>query len=304
MNVRDFEYLVEISKQRSITKAANTLYISQPALSKFVLKLEKEAGVKLFYRIGKQFVPTYAGECCIEKAKMILNIHNQMNQELYDIGRMEKGLIKFGLPMSRTAFFISKVMPNFKNTYPNINIVLTEEKTSDILHKLQTGDLNIILMNYTVKLPNIKYIDIAVEEMVLAVPINHKLNNESEIKADCPFPFIKTEKWESEPFIMLSLEQKTGIYSDQYFRKHEIKPNIALEIKNLGQALKAVENEIGITITPSMPIPSTESERKINYLSIEDSHDSRQKVAIAYRKDSYLSIAEKELIKIIINNYK
>jgi len=74
MNVRDFEYIIEIANQRSISKAATSLFVSQPALSKYVQRMEESLGVRLFQRVGKQFILTYAGERCVEKARQILSL--------------------------------------------------------------------------------------------------------------------------------------------------------------------------------------------------------------------------------------
>lgn len=102
MNVKDFEYLVELSKTGSISKASKALYISQPALSKFLQKLESEAGTILFQRVGRQLIPTYAGEQCIQTASEILFLHNRLQPVLSDIVRQQEGQIRLGIPLSRS----------------------------------------------------------------------------------------------------------------------------------------------------------------------------------------------------------
>ena len=62
MNVRDFEYIAELGRSRSILRASQALYITQPALSKFLQRVENEAGTLLFQRAGNHLVPTFAGE--------------------------------------------------------------------------------------------------------------------------------------------------------------------------------------------------------------------------------------------------
>ena len=115
MNVRDFEYIIEIANQRSISKAAASLFVSQPALSKYVQRMEESLGVRLFQRVGKQFIPTYAGERCVEKARQILSLHEQMVNEMRDISMSRAGKIALGVPMGRTDFFMSGIMPNAYN---------------------------------------------------------------------------------------------------------------------------------------------------------------------------------------------
>lgn len=74
MDFKELSYILCIAKNQSITKAAKELYISQPALSKFLQKIESETGIKLFHHINNQFTPTYAGECYLEYANRIMTI--------------------------------------------------------------------------------------------------------------------------------------------------------------------------------------------------------------------------------------
>lgn len=71
MNLKEQEYVCALAENGTITAAAKELFISQPALSIYINNLEKSLGVRLFERVGKQFILTYAGEQYVEKAKLI-----------------------------------------------------------------------------------------------------------------------------------------------------------------------------------------------------------------------------------------
>ena len=75
MDTKDFEYLVEIARQESLSKAAARLYLSQPTLTKFLKKIEAEYGTPLFDRVGKKMVLTEAGRCCVQKSEQILALN-------------------------------------------------------------------------------------------------------------------------------------------------------------------------------------------------------------------------------------
>lgn len=90
-NVRDFEYITEIARYGSISKAAEALYLSQPTLTKFLQRVEREAGQPLFHRVGKRFVLTPAGEVYVARAKSILQLEHQLQQELSDLAAMRSG---------------------------------------------------------------------------------------------------------------------------------------------------------------------------------------------------------------------
>ncbi|PNV62018.1 hypothetical protein C0033_10210 [Clostridium sp. chh4-2] len=302
MNVKDFEYLVSIGRCGSISKAAQELYISQPALSKFLQRIEAEAGTKLFQHVGKSLVPTFAGEYCIEKASEIIYLNDQINNRLNDVAKLQCGRIKIGLPMSRTNFFISHILPAFYEQYPGIHVVIVEEAASVLLQKIRTGELNLIFINYTEELPYLVYEKVSEEEMVLAAPDNMGLNAYSTHQDGYAYPCLKPENWYKLPFIMLSRDQATRSFTMQYFSLHKITPNTVLQIRNLGQALNAVRRGLGVTITPAIPCTNDSEKYSISYFSLPSQEGPfTRKTALVYREDTYLSQAEEGLIRIIKN---
>ena len=82
MNLKEQEYVCALAENGTITAAAKELFISQPALSIYINNLEKSLGVRLFERVGKQFILTYAGEQYVEKAKLILQLSHELDEKL------------------------------------------------------------------------------------------------------------------------------------------------------------------------------------------------------------------------------
>ena len=82
MDFRELSYVLAIAKTQNITKAADSLYVTQPTLTKFLQNLEKEMGQKLFRKLGNRFVLTYAGERYVAKATEILNLKLILGQIL------------------------------------------------------------------------------------------------------------------------------------------------------------------------------------------------------------------------------
>ena len=78
MDFKDLSYVLAIARYQNITKAANSLYVTQPTLTKFLQNLEAELGQKLFRKLGHRFVLTYAGERYVEKASEILNLKKEL----------------------------------------------------------------------------------------------------------------------------------------------------------------------------------------------------------------------------------
>ena len=99
MDFRDLSYVLAIARYQNITKAANSLYVTQPTLTKFLQNLEAELGQKLFRKLGHRFVLTYAGERYVEKASEILNLKKELDQEMNDIVKNNYGSLKIAFPV-------------------------------------------------------------------------------------------------------------------------------------------------------------------------------------------------------------
>lgn len=82
MDIRDYEYIVAIAEQGSISRAAAQLFITQPALTKFLQRTERELGIDLFLRKGNQFLLTEAGRKYVETGRAIMHLDRTLSQEL------------------------------------------------------------------------------------------------------------------------------------------------------------------------------------------------------------------------------
>lgn len=95
-DLREQKYIVEIAKVQGVAKAAENLFISQPALSKFLSRTEELYGIQLFERVGKKMIPTYAGEQYLKYAKQIIELDRNFQEQIADIKTMKSGYLAIG----------------------------------------------------------------------------------------------------------------------------------------------------------------------------------------------------------------
>ena len=300
MNVKDFEYIAELGRSGSILKASRALYITQPALSKFLQKAENEAGTLLFQRAGNHLVPTFAGEQCIKTANEILFLNSQLENTLADISRRNRGEIRIGIPISRGDYFIAEILPKFHGLFPEMSINIFEESTKVLLKKLRSGELTMIFINITERYSDLTYNILGREEIVLAAPKALNLRDKAFMHEEYSYPCLKPEDWKDYPFIALNSDQFTHTFADDYMTRHKITPCKILSIRNLGHAVSAVRQGFGITICPSMP-----GNDGVEYFSLYDSERGAVKIeaGIVHRQDAYISEAEKALMRFYAQSY-
>lgn len=126
MELKQLLYFKEVAKHKSITKAAQQIHISQPALSKSIKALEEELEAILIIRTNKKIDLTDAGNMVLEYTKEITGLVDEMKLTLNDLTNFSVGQLNIGLPPFIGSLFFPKVMKNFHRSYPNIKLDITE----------------------------------------------------------------------------------------------------------------------------------------------------------------------------------
>jgi LysR family hydrogen peroxide-inducible transcriptional activator len=175
MNLRDLRYLVAVADHRHFGKAAEASFVSQPTLSTQIKKLERELGVELIERNPRQVLLTDAGERVVERARSIM----RQTEAIYDIARWakdpESGSIRIGLFPTLAPYLLPHVVPELHTRFPNLELLLVEEKTEVVVERLRTGRLDVGVLAMPVELEVLDHEYLFAEDFVLAVPCTHPL---------------------------------------------------------------------------------------------------------------------------------
>ena len=144
MNWNQLQYVITIAEEKSITKAAQKLYISQPSLSLSIQALEKETGIPLFERNRGEMKLTYAGSLFYEWAISTLHSHTQLEWKLGDIVSGSRTLIRLGLSPHRSERLLAPVLERFYSMYENCDIQIIEQPTYILRQMLEEDKLDLI----------------------------------------------------------------------------------------------------------------------------------------------------------------
>lgn len=142
MDIRALRYYVEVVNQKSFTKAAAHLHLTQPTVSKMVQLLEQNFGVQLLAREGKRFTITDAGEIVYQRAREIMALHDRMKMEVNDLQNVERGVLRMGLSPS-THPILAPVFAAYHSAYPKIELKLFETGSNATLSYLREGALEL-----------------------------------------------------------------------------------------------------------------------------------------------------------------
>ena len=136
-----------VAKHKHMTKASEELHISQPAISQSIKKLEEQLGGTLFLRSNKGMELTEEGKMFYEYVKGALELINNAENEFTSFKNLDKGEIKIGCSTTLTKLVLLDALKRFHPNYPNININITNDLTSNLINDLKLGKLDFVIFN-------------------------------------------------------------------------------------------------------------------------------------------------------------
>lgn len=150
-----------VAKNKHMTRASEELHISQPAISQSIKKLEEQLGGPLFIRSNKGMELTNEGKMFYDYVKGAIELINNAENEFTSFKDLSKGEIKIGASTTLTKIILMDAIKRFHNDYPNININITNDLTSNLIIDLQKGKLDFVIFNEG----NIKDSNIVIEKV-------------------------------------------------------------------------------------------------------------------------------------------
>lgn len=154
INLESYKIFYYVAKNESITRAANELLISQPAISKSIKNLEEQIHAPLFIRKRDGVSLTEVGETIYNKVKDALELINSAEEDIKSLMNLEFGSINIGASKTIIHEFLMPYIKQFHKDYPKINIRIFTDKTSELIKKAKMGLVDVIFTNMPYSIPN------------------------------------------------------------------------------------------------------------------------------------------------------
>jgi DNA-binding transcriptional LysR family regulator len=173
MELRQLRYFLAVAEELHFTRAAERLYVAQPALSLQIRQLEEELGVKLFERLKHRVQLTPAGRVFAQRARFALEQTQKAAQEAALVGRGEAGSLSIGFVSSAVVSVLPQLLRRYSSEIPTVMIELLELDPSEQLEGLRNGTLDLGVIHALVETPDLKMATLAREELLAALPAGH-----------------------------------------------------------------------------------------------------------------------------------
>lgn len=298
MDFRELTYIIAIAQNQNITKAANSLYLSQPTLSKFLQTTEKNLGQKLFNRTGNKLVPTYAGERYLTTAYEILSLKNKLDFELSDIIKSDVGSLDVAFTSIRGSYMLPFVLPIFKERYPNVLLRLEETTMTEIEKLLLSNDVEVGFFNKTTKIrPELACQTVKLEELVLVMSPLNPLAKKA-VKTNLHRDWFDVSLLKNQTIILQNPQQSVRQMSDILLAENNITPVEPLVTSNIFASINLAAKNYGVAFAYETHVKHLALESEVICFSVGNPNTVAEFVA-AYRKGSDLSFHAQEYINIV-----
>ena len=284
MNLRDLKYIVEVAREKNFARASEKVFVSQPALSMQIKKLEDSLGVNIFERDKQNFLITPIGQEIIKRAEIILQESEEIKSIAKNFNDPFAGEIRIGAFPTVATYFLPNFVRNIHKKFPKLKIFLIEEKSDILIEKLREGLIDATLLAMPINDDSLIGEKIFSEKFLLATPKNHALAKKSKIQ-------IKELK--NQELMLLEdghcmRDQALEICSS--VRAYE---NTDFQATSLETLRQMVANGNGITLMPEIAVRNDD---KISYTKIFNA--PFRTVGLYYRKSSVRKPLIKEIIKL------
>ncbi len=284
MNSRQLQYAVLLAEAGNFSQVAEKLNITQPALSKQILALEKELGTRLFNRNSTPVALTAAGEHFIREAKELLYKEDQLVRSMGQFKSGDKGQLVIGITPFRSAYLIPQVVKKVRQKFPGIQVKLVEEG-SDLLRKdVADGKFDFAVINLPVDEALLDTKPIEPDRLVLVLP-NELEKNTPALRDQAQVDFKDCARI---PFVVVSANQEMRILFEKLCVTAGVRPEIAAEVVGLTTAWEMACSGVAATLLPLQFVRSELYDRQVTVIELKNDVSLRQP-AVVVKHGQYLS---------------
>ena len=281
MNLRDLKYLVALADHRHFGKAAAACFVSQPTLSTQIRKLEDELGLPLVERAPRKVMLTPAGVEAAARARTIVAEVEQMKEAARRSRDPEAGTVRLGIFPTLGPYLLPHVIPNIRERFPQLELLLVEEKSDELLTRLREGRLDAALLALPLDDDQLHAEFLFEEPFLLAVSQQHPLARRQH---------LDVQELSSQKLLLLEdghCLRDQALAVCRLFGANEKSEFRATSLETLRQMVAA---DVGITLLPTLsvkpPVPRSDNIRLLDFSG--DDRPSRR-IAMAWRRSSAMT---------------
>ena len=295
MFVKNPEYFLTIAKERSISRAAERLYLSQPYLSQYLAKLESNLGVMLLDRSHTPLSMTPAGELFHAYLERQSFLDRQLGSDLQDLRDKKRPVLHIGVSPWRGSILLPDILPTFTRQYPDVQVVLHEAPVPELGDLAVENVVDFCVMQIPGDLTELTYELVMQERIFLVAHRDHPLLQGLGSALDSPVPFPDLRLLEHERLVMLPADWRLSRLLYNTFSAHNVEPQNILITTNNTTAINLAAEQMAFAFLQESGISRTPYLDRLACFTV-GAPPLACPMAVVYKKKGFLSPAARAFI--------
>ncbi len=310
----EIDYVYEVYKEKSFSAAAKNLFVSQPALSSAIKKIETRFGITIFDRSSQPITLTDEGKVYIEAIERIRAIKSGLETRLSDISKMKTGHITVSGENYISSFIYPKIIIEFMEKYSGIDIEMVESNSHDLQNHLLNEQVD-LLIDYNFDPALYDSYPLVDEHIILCAPKNLPINerlkdyqltardikNGKHLKNGCPA--IALKEFADETFVILKKGNYSHRHSMELCAEAGFTPKVKIYPDQMITSYNMTRAGMGVSLIPDLLIYASPESGKCVYYKLLDTSSLRP-LCLGFKKNRYMSRAVEAFIKTALEVYK
>ncbi|GCB50861.1 LysR family transcriptional regulator [Streptomyces sp. NL15-2K] len=289
MDLLQLRYFQAVARYEHISRAAEALRVAQPSLSRTIARLEAELGSPLFDRQGRRIRLNQYGAIFLRHVDRALSELDDGRRALRDARDTGLGRVSVA---SETLLTITHVLGSFRAAHPRADVRLFQSNAEEMDRQLRAGQIDFCVASQTLTGPNLESIELAREEVLLAVPPGHWLDGRESVTipeiADEPFVTTRPGNWQRALL-------------NRLFASEGLTPQLSCEGDEPGASQDMISAGLGIGLIPAMSRQlGTDTRVPVAWVRV-NAPDCHRVLTLVWNRDAYLSEAALKFREFVVS---
>ena len=279
MNLNQLKIFYYAAKNANLSVAAEKLFITQPAVTKGIQRLQEQYEIKFIDFVGKKLVLTDAGEVLYRIAEKIFELENQAEESIRDFQQRKKGHIRILSSESFGDYYLPQIIIRFNQAYPFIRVSMNILPTEQVAENTASLNCDLGFISYPVANKKLTIKTVLEDRLVIIAPRRHLLATKKHLTA---------KDLEGQQFIMHEKDSAPRRAIEKLMRQGNISVKILLELSSNRAIKRAVEEGIGIALISRKVANEEIRARRLAAINLKDP-SMKRKFFLVHHKDKYIS---------------
>jgi len=291
MNLNQLKIFYYAAKNGNLSSAANELFITQPAVTKGIQRLQEHYEIKFIDFVGKKLMLTDAGEVLYQIAEKIFEMEKQAEESIRDFQQRKRGQIRVLSSESFGDYYLPHIIIPFSKAYPLVRVSMNILPTEQVVEKTASLNCDLGFISYPVEHKKLSVREILEDKLVIITAPNHPLAHKKN---------LKPKDLEGQNFIMHEKGSAPRRAIEELIRKNNISIGIPLELSSNRAIKRAVEERTGIALISRKVANEEIRAERLKAINVADPSMTR-KFFLIHHKDKYISESLRLMMDMVFN---